>query len=328
MIFTNSSKHQSEVAYFFENTTTAILDVSIAFNNSAPIFSPLGRLLSSSKAWIVLRSKAAKRWLVNVVRISAPRKLTKTSYSYVNFGVDEDGAKEGAMVATHRPNRGNTLAPAKTQTAKQQKLVVSFFGFLSSSSFWFPSSFSSSFFCKFSKVVWHSFFCNFSKVVWIVGSYFHKRRKKLFLFFFWWNRKHIVIDSVPFWQENFVPVTSPAQSTPLFHLGLNSGWFRAIPVSPVDFTEFRPIYQFQPVLKSNSINPSCHSTGHLKKRISSQQSSFSSSLVFQCVSSSATFFFLILAVAIFCPVQLFIVLSFVFCNIIFSFVSLYVTSLD
>ena len=184
MIFTNSSKHQCEVAYFFENTTTAILDVSIAFNNSAPIFSPLGRLLSSSKAWIVLRSKAAKRWLVNVVRISAPRKLTKTSYSYVNFGVDEDGAKEGAMVATHRPNRGNTLAPAKTQTAKQQKLVVSFFGFLSSSSFWFPSSFSSSFFCKFSKVVWHSFFCNFSKVVWIVGSYFHKRRKKLFLFIF------------------------------------------------------------------------------------------------------------------------------------------------
>ena len=164
--------------------------------------------------------------------------------------------------------------------------------------------------------------------MWIVGSYFHKRRKKLFLFFFWWNRKHIVIDSVPFWQENFVPVTSPAQSTPLFHLGLNSGWFRAIPVSPVDFTEFRPIYQFQPVLKSNPINPSCHSTGHPKKRISSQQSSFSSSLVFQCVSSSATFFFLILAVAIFCPVQLFIVLSFVFCNIIFSFVSLYVTSLD
>ena len=83
---------------------------------------------------------------MNLVRISAPRKLTKTSYSYVNVGVDEDGAKEGAMVATHRPNRGNTLAPAKTQTAKQQKLVVSFFGFLSSF-FWFPSSFSYSFFC-------------------------------------------------------------------------------------------------------------------------------------------------------------------------------------
>ena len=26
---------------------------------------------------------------------------------------------------------------------------------------------------------------------------------------------------------------------PLFHLGLNSGWFRAVPVIPVDFGEFR-----------------------------------------------------------------------------------------
>ena len=26
---------------------------------------------------------------------------------------------------------------------------------------------------------------------------------------------------------------------PLFHLGLNSGWFRAVPVFPVDFGEFR-----------------------------------------------------------------------------------------
>ena len=74
------------------------------------------------------------------------------------------------------------------------------------------------------------------------------------------------------------------------------------------------------------INPSCHSTDHLKKRISSQQSSFSSSSVFLCVSSSATFF-LILVMAIFCPLQLFIVLGFVFCNIIFSFVNLHVTSL-
>ena len=112
----------------------------------------------------------------------------------------------------------------------------------------------------------------------------------------------------------------------MFHLELNSGWFRDVPVIPVDFGEFRLVYQFQPVLKSNMINPSCHSTGHLKKRISSQQSSFSSSSVFLCISSSTTFF-LILVVAIFCPVQLFIVLSFVFCNIIFSFVSLHVTSL-
>ena len=129
---------------------------------------------------------------MNLVRISAPRKLTKTSYSYVNFGVDEDGAKEGAMVATQRPNRGNTLAPAKTQTAKQQKLVVSFFGFLSSSSFWFPSSFSSSFFCKFSKVMSIASIL-FSKTG-IVGFYFHKSRKKLF--FLGRIVKHIVIDSV------------------------------------------------------------------------------------------------------------------------------------
>ena len=139
----------------------------------------------------------------------------------------------------------------------------------------------------------------------------------------------IVIDSIPFWleqPENFVPVTSSTQNTPLFHLRLNYGWFRAIPIIPVDFGEFRPKYQFQPILKSNPINPSCHSTSHLKKHISSQQSSFSSSLVFLCVSSSATFF-LILVEAIFCPVQLFIMLSLVFCNIIFSFVSLHVTSL-
>ena len=109
-------------------------------------------------------------------------------------------------------------------------------------------------------------------------------------------------------------------------LGLNFNWFRVVPVIPIDFGKFRPVYQFQLVLKSNPINPSCHNTNHLKKRISSQQSSFSSSSVFLCVSSSTTFF-LILVVAIFCPVQLFIVLSFVFCNIIFSFVSLHVTSL-
>ena len=95
----------------------------------------------------------------------------------------------------------------------------------------------------------------------------------------------IVIDFIP---ENFVPVSSLARSSPLFHLELNSGWFRLVPVILVDFSEFQLVYQFKPVLKSNPINPSCHSTGHLKKRIPSQQSSFSSSSVFLCVSSSAT----------------------------------------
>ena len=95
----------------------------------------------------------------------------------------------------------------------------------------------------------------------------------------------IVIDFI---LKIFVLVSSPARSTPLFHTGLNSGWFRPVPVISVDFGEFWPVYQFQLVLKSNPINPSCHNAGHLKKRIPSQQSSFSSSLVFLCVSSPAT----------------------------------------
>ena len=186
-----------------------------------------------------------------------------------------------------------------------------------------------------------SIFCKFSKVVWIasilfwktrrVGSYFHKKRKrfhkkrKKVSFFFWWNRKtHCYwFRYVPAgkFRTHFTgtkhPLVPPRVEFQLIPgRSGHSDWFRWVSAG----------ITIPAVLKSNPINPSCHSTGHLKKRISSQQSSFSSSSVFLCVSSSATFF-LILVVAIFCLVQLFIVLSFVFCNITFSCVSLHVTRL-
>ena len=84
---------------------------------------------------------------MNPVRLSAPRKLTKTSSSCINFGVEKDGAKEGATVVIHlrRPK-------LKQQSSENWLSFFFFFGFLSSSFFGFQvlSLPLFSVFCKFS----------------------------------------------------------------------------------------------------------------------------------------------------------------------------------
>lgn len=58
----------------------------------------------------------------------------------------------------------------------------------------------------------------------------------------------IVINTVPFWLENFIPVLKPKWITLLFYIGPNSSSFQPDPPIPTCFSVFRPIHKFWPIL--------------------------------------------------------------------------------
>ena len=76
---------------------TANLDSLIALKSSVAMNSPRSRFSSSLNVVMPFHFNALYRWLVNFLRVSEPLKLIKTSYLYVDPGVDvkeEEGKHE------------------------------------------------------------------------------------------------------------------------------------------------------------------------------------------------------------------------------------------
>ena len=77
LIFTSSSKHHDDSAYFVEKIVSAILDSSILLKGKC-IRSPPLKSYWSTKALNPSIFKALSRWATKLWRSSAPRKLMNT----------------------------------------------------------------------------------------------------------------------------------------------------------------------------------------------------------------------------------------------------------
>ena len=74
--------------------TTAYLDFSIAFESSGEIVFPFSSFSSSLKAIMPSLLKASYRRSANVLRVSSPLKLMKTSYFHLPVEDEEEEEEE------------------------------------------------------------------------------------------------------------------------------------------------------------------------------------------------------------------------------------------
>ena len=84
--------------------TIANLDFSIAFKSSDEMNFPVSSFSSSLKVRMPFCFKATYRWSVNLLRVSSPLKLRKTSYFHygVEEEIDDENEADGVLMAAIR----------------------------------------------------------------------------------------------------------------------------------------------------------------------------------------------------------------------------------